>query len=116
MTQQFPIGEQVKLSVMDTNPYPTFKQMLTDEPVSWIREIDMWYVTRRDDVLRILADTDTFTVVSDESLMRQAVGYNMLTTDGLRSKHGCVVHLLENLHHEDCGRLRYPSLRNYRIS
>jgi cytochrome P450 len=32
-------------------------------------------------VLRILADTDTFTVVNDESPMRQALGYNMLTTD-----------------------------------
>jgi cytochrome P450 len=56
--------------------------MLTDEPVSWISEIDMWYVTRRDDVLRILADTDVFTVVSEKSLMRQAVGHNMITTDG----------------------------------
>jgi cytochrome P450 len=80
--QHFPIGEQVQMAAMAVNPYPTFNQMLVSEPVSWIREIGMWYVTRRDDVLRILADTETFTVVSDESLMRQAVGYNMLTTDG----------------------------------
>lgn len=64
------------------NPYPIFEQMLDHEPVSWIQEIGMWYVTRRADVLQILADTDTFTVVSDQSLMRQAMGYNMLTTDG----------------------------------
>jgi cytochrome P450 len=80
--QQFPIGERVQMAAMGINPYPTFSQMLQHEPVSWIPEIGMWYVTRRDDVLRILADTDTFTVASDESPMRQALGYNMLTTDG----------------------------------
>jgi cytochrome P450 len=80
--QQFPIGAQVQMAAMGVNPYPTFSQMLEHEPVSWIPEIGMWYVTRRDDVLRILADTDTFSVVNDESPMRQALGYNMLTTDG----------------------------------
>ena len=81
-TTRFPIGDSVQMSQQHINPYPIFDSMLAYEPVSWIREIDMWYVTRRDDVLRILADTDTFTVVSDQSLMRQAMGYNMLTTDG----------------------------------
>ncbi len=78
----FPIGDTVQMAQQHINPYPVLESMLNDEPVSWIREIDMWYVTRREDVLRILADTDTFTVVSDKSLMRQAVGYNMLTNDG----------------------------------
>ena len=81
-TQFFPIGNDVQMSRQHVDPYPAFARMLVREPVSWIPEINMWYVTRRDDVLRILADTDTFTVVSDQSLMRQAVGYNMLTTDG----------------------------------
>jgi cytochrome P450 len=80
--QQFPIGAQVQMAAMGVSPYSTFSQMLESEPVSWIPEIGMWYVTRREDVLRILADTDTFTVVNDESPMRQALGYNMLTTDG----------------------------------
>lgn len=78
----FPIGDKVQMTQQHVDPYPVLESMLINEPVSWIREIGMWYVTRREDVLRILADTDTFTVVSDESLMRQAVGYNMLTTDG----------------------------------
>lgn len=79
----FPIGDRVQMRQQNIDPYPAFEDMLVHEPVSWIREIDMWYVTRRKDVLRILADTETFTVVSDTSLMRQAVGYNMLTTDGV---------------------------------
>lgn len=81
-TKLFPIGDSIQMNQQNINPYPAFEKMLEREPVSWIGEIDMWYVTRRDDVLRILADTDTFTVVSEKSLMRQAVGYNMLTTDG----------------------------------
>lgn len=78
----YPIGHTVNMREQHINPYPVFEQLLDHEPVSWIQELGMWYVTRRADVLRILADTDTFTVVSDQSLMRQAVGYNMLTTDG----------------------------------
>lgn len=78
----FPIGKSVTMAQQYIDPYPALMQMLDHEPVSWIHEIGMWYVTRRDDVLRILADTDTFTVISDTSLMRQAMGYNMLTTDG----------------------------------
>lgn len=80
--QQFPIGHSINMAVQDIDPYPIFDRLLLDEPVSWVDEIDMWYVTRREDVLRILSDTDVFTVVSDKSLMRQAMGYNMLTTDG----------------------------------
>lgn len=80
--KSFPIGDTVQMTQQHINPYPVLESMLNHEPVSWVREIGMWYVTRREDVLRILADTDTFTVVSDTSLMRQAVGYNMLTTDG----------------------------------
>lgn len=81
-TAQFPIGQGVRMADMYHDPYPTFKEMLGHEPVSWIPEIGMWYITRRSDVLDILADTERFTVVSDQSLMRQAMGYNMLTTDG----------------------------------
>lgn len=81
--QQFPIGHSINMAIQDIDPYPIFDRLLIDEPVSWADEIDMWYVTRRDDVLRVLSDTDTFTVVSDKSLMRQAMGYNMLTTDGV---------------------------------
>jgi cytochrome P450 len=79
----FPIGDSIQMSRQNIDPYPMFGQLLEREPVSWIGEIDMWYVTRREDVLRILADTDTFTVVSEKSLMRQAVGTNMITTDGV---------------------------------
>jgi len=80
--QHFPIGASITLEQQDQNPYPAFAQLLAHEPISWIDQIDMWYVTRREDVLAILANTETYTVVSEHSLMLQAVGTNMLTTDG----------------------------------
>jgi cytochrome P450 len=42
----------------------------------------MWVITRREDVLNVLADYETFTVVSPRSVLRRILGYNMLTTDG----------------------------------
>jgi cytochrome P450 len=80
--QEFPIGKSLKMAEQAINPYPKFQKLLEAEPVSWIDEIDMWYISRREDVLKILADSDTFTVVSEKSLMLHALGHNMLTTDG----------------------------------
>src|SRR5689334_15057493 len=78
----FPLGAHVTMAALSEDPYPTFARLLADEPVSWIDEIDMWVVTRREDVLNVLADYETFTVVSPRSVLRRILGYNMLTTDG----------------------------------
>lgn len=82
MSHKFPIGASVRLSQQNINPYPIFERLRESEPVSWIDEIGMWYVTRREDVLRILANPEGFTVVSSHSLIHEALGHNMLTTDG----------------------------------
>lgn len=70
------------MAALSANPYPIFARMQAEEPISWIDEIDMWVVTGRDDVLNVLADYETFTVVSPRSVLRRILGTNMLTTDG----------------------------------
>jgi cytochrome P450 len=70
------------MAALSADPYPFFARLQAEEPVSWIDEIDMWVVTGRDDVLNVLADYETFTVVSPRSVLRRILGYNMLTTDG----------------------------------
>lgn len=78
----FPLGTQITMAGLSANPYPFFQRMLVEEPVSWVGEIKMWLVARRADVQAILADPETFTVVSSKSVLRQILGRNMLTTDG----------------------------------
>ena len=78
----FPLGAVVRLADLGANPYDIFRRLQEDEPVSWIEEIQMWFITRRQDVLAVLADTETFTVQHSDSVLESVLGTNMLTTDG----------------------------------
>lgn len=80
--RRFPIGATVRMSALSNDPYPFFQQLQDEEPVSWVEEIRMWFITRRADVLNVLADTATFTVRHPDSVLKDVLGTNMLTTDG----------------------------------
>lgn len=76
------IGQQIDLALLHDNPYPTFQALLAHEPVSWVPALNMWLVTRRDDVIAILKDPATFTNQSGHSLIEDTLGRMMLTVDG----------------------------------
>ena len=83
----FPIGDAVTPADLHRDPYPVLAKLQDQEPVSWIRSLNMWYVTRYEDVRAILMDSDTFTTAFTESLIYDTFGENMLTADGERHKH-----------------------------
>lgn len=78
----FPLGEQVRLEALSQNPYPVLQALQEQEPVSWLSEQGLWFVTRRADMLAILLDSATFTVASPDSLLEETLGVTMLSTDG----------------------------------
>jgi cytochrome P450 len=78
----FPIGATVRMADLSDHPYPIFQRLQRDEPVAWVDEIQMWFITRRADVMTVLADTETFTVEHPGSVLATVLGTNMLTTDG----------------------------------
>src|SRR5450755_1005519 len=41
---RFPLGYAVELQELDRDPYPVFARLAAQEPISWIRALDMWYV------------------------------------------------------------------------
>ena len=55
MTGQFPLGASIRLADLSVNPYPIFERLRESEPVTWVPELGQWFVTRRDDVLKVLA-------------------------------------------------------------
>ncbi len=79
---RFPRGAAVRLDSLAENPYPVFHQLREHEPVTWVPEVEMWFVTRRDDVAAVLADFETFTVDTPHSVIRDMFGRHMMTTDG----------------------------------
>jgi cytochrome P450 len=83
---RFPLGNQVRLEELSRNPYPVLKALQEQEPVSWVAELQAWFVTRRSDCLAILLDSTTYSVASSASLLEDTLGQTMLSTDGARQR------------------------------
>ena len=82
MADKFPLGARVTIEALADDPYPIFHELREREPVTWSPALGMWLLTRRDDIVRVLADWERFTTDSSESTIRDIFGSHMLTTDG----------------------------------
>ncbi len=80
--RRFPLGSQVRLAELSQHPYAILRTLQQQEPVSWIAEVGVWFVTRRADMLPILLDSAMFSVASPDSLLEDTFGRTMLSTDG----------------------------------
>ena len=79
---RFPLGSRVTIDALADDPYLLFHELRVAEPMTWAPELGMWLLTRRDDILRVLADWERFTTDSPASTIRDIFGSHMLTTDG----------------------------------
>ncbi len=70
------------MEALADDPYPIFHELRRTEPVTWAPALGMWLLTRRDDIVRVLADWERFTTDSPASTIRDIFGSHMLTTDG----------------------------------
>jgi cytochrome P450 len=92
-SERFPLGSAVTLDALNVDPYPILSELRAVEPVTWVPETGMWFVTRRDDALAILRDARRFTTDAERSTIRDIFGRHMMTTDGevaLRYKRSCL--------------------------
>jgi cytochrome P450 len=78
----FPLGAAVELAELNENPYPVFARLREQEPISWLPALNMWYVTRYEDVRAVILDHEHFTTVSEHSLLLDTFGTHLLTTEG----------------------------------
>jgi cytochrome P450 len=76
------VGASIALEDLIRDPYPIYARLQAEEPVSWIEALNMWYVTRYEDVHAILMDDRTFTTAWRHSLIFDTFGAQMLTTEG----------------------------------
>jgi cytochrome P450 len=76
------LGRDVRLADLAVDPYPILARLRQDEPVSWIDEAQMWFVTRRADVVSVLRDPETFRTDSPHSTIRDTFGEQMLSAEG----------------------------------
>ena len=80
--REFPIGNRLRLAELARDPYPHYRALLRQEPVSWMAETRQWYITRRADALRVLHDHESFAVGGPDSLLQDTLGEMMLALDG----------------------------------
>jgi cytochrome P450 len=85
-SDRFPLGSRVRLEELSHDPYPVLNMLQECEPVSWVPELQAWFVTRRADYLAILLDSATYSVASSASLLEDTLGQTMLSIDGARQR------------------------------
>ena len=83
----------IQLEDLEADPYPIYRQLRNKEPVSWIEAVNLWFVTRWDDVRRIAGDSETFSADTEPSTLNRTIGKSMMRADG--SYHRAVRSLVE---------------------
>jgi cytochrome P450 len=71
---------------LDGELHPVLRRLRAHEPVSWLPVLGGWLVTRRDLAVRVLRDSQTFTVDDPRFSTAQVVGPSMLSLDGAEHK------------------------------
>lgn len=93
LAARFPLGAAVRLDDLDVDPYPILNRLRSVEPVTWVPQTRMWFVTPRREIVAILRDATRFTTDAERSTIRDIFGAHMMTTDGevaLRYKRSCL--------------------------
>jgi cytochrome P450 len=84
--EKFPIGASILEVQQSIDPNPAYSRLQAEEPISWVPAFGMWYVTRYDDVIAVLRNTEHFVAGTPHSLLQDTFGIHMLTTEGAKQK------------------------------
>lgn len=77
-----PVAEALTLEELERDPYPALARLRHEAPVCFAPRLDLWLVTRWDDVAHVLGRPETFTAATAPSWLATVLGPNMLTADG----------------------------------
>ena len=75
-------GEQITLEELERDPYPIYRRLRDEEPVSWVPAVQLWLVTRYEDVRSVDLTPEVFTAATDPSTLNRTMGVNMLGSEG----------------------------------
>ena len=74
--------DTITLADLEADPHPILADLRELAPAVYVPSIDMWLVTRWDDVVYVCENPDLFTANTDPSWLRECLGEGMLTLDG----------------------------------
>jgi cytochrome P450 len=76
------VGETIALEELERDPYPIYERLRDEEPVSWVPAVQLWLVTRYEDVRTIDLTPEVFTAATEPSTLNRTMGVNMLGSEG----------------------------------
>ena len=76
------VGGSIALEELERDPYPAYPRLRAEEPVAWVPAVQLWLVTRYDDVRHVDQTPEVFTAATDPSTLNRTMGVNMLGSEG----------------------------------
>lgn len=76
------IGSTIGVEDLEGDPYPIYKRLRDEEPVSWVESVGLWLVTRWDDVMYVDKTPELFTAETEPSTLNRTFGKNLLGSEG----------------------------------
>jgi len=76
------VGTEITIDALEADPYPIYKQLRDEEPVSFVESVGLWLVTRWDDVQHVDKNPELFTGETEPSTLRRTFGPNLLASEG----------------------------------
>lgn len=73
--------DDIDLAALEADPDPILARLRVEAPVAFVPALEMWLVTRWDDVAELEAHPERFTAATTPSFLARALGPNLLTTD-----------------------------------
>ncbi|MGB7859277.1 MAG: cytochrome P450 [Acidimicrobiia bacterium] len=74
--------DTITLADLEADPHPILAQLRETAPACYVPSIEMWLVTRWEDVIYVCEHPELFSANTDPSWLRECLGENMLTLDG----------------------------------
>ena len=84
MKKRFPLGAQVTIERLITDPVSVYNELREKEPITWIDDLKMYFVTGYDDVVGVLQDSESFVAGTEKSTIYDTFGLNILTSEGAK--------------------------------
>ena len=85
--ERAPVADWVTVEELDRDPYPIYARLREEAPVAYVPAVNVWMVTRWDDVEAAAAEPERFTAAAPGSPVERTFGSpTVLTCDGDRHR------------------------------
>lgn len=79
--REIPVAEDVQLSELFNDPYPTYQRLRAEASIHWVPEVNRYMVLSFEACHTMEQDAERFSADESQSMMKRAMGHSMLRKD-----------------------------------